>query len=65
MNDVVGALRVGRPYGIRQLVRAGKRPVLCRDLTEPFHRAPRGHLWGTEETIAQTEQIVEGANSPG
>jgi nicotinamidase-related amidase len=47
---------LGRPYGIRQLVYWGKRPVLCRDLTDAFHRDPRGHAWGTEHTIAHIEQ---------
>jgi nicotinamidase-related amidase len=30
-----------RPYGIRQLVYLGKKPLLCRDLTDSFHRDPR------------------------
>lgn len=47
---------LGRPYGIRQLVYLGKRPVLCRDLTDSFHRDPRGHAWGTEEIIAHVER---------
>lgn len=47
---------VGRPYGIRQLVRFGKRPVLCRDLTDAFHRDPRGHRWGTEQVVAHIER---------
>ena len=47
---------LGRPYGIRQLVRLGKRPVLCRDLTDSFHRDPRGHAWGTEQTVAHIER---------
>lgn len=47
---------LGRPYGIRQLVYAGKRPVLCRDLTDSFHRDPRGHAWGTEQTVAHIER---------
>jgi len=34
---------LGRPYGIRQLVYWGKSPVLCRDLTDSYHRDPRGH----------------------
>ena len=46
---------LGRPYGIRQLVRLGKRPVLCRDLTDSFHRDPRGHDWGTDHVIAHIE----------
>lgn len=62
---------LGRPYGIRQLVYSGKRPVLCRDLTDSYHRDPRGHRWGNEEMIAHIErhwcpsltsnQLVDGA----
>ena len=47
---------LGRPYGIRQLVYWGKKPVLCRDLTDSYHRDPRGHLWGNEQMIAHIEQ---------
>jgi nicotinamidase-related amidase len=47
---------LGRPYGIRQLVQLGKRPVLCRDLTDSFHRDPRGHAWGTEMIISHIER---------
>ena len=47
---------LGRPYGIRQLVRLGKKPVLCRDLTDSFHRDPRGHYWGTEQVVAHIER---------
>lgn len=47
---------LGRPYGIRQLVRLGKRPVLCRDLTDAFHRDPRGYRWGTEQIVAHIER---------
>jgi nicotinamidase-related amidase len=47
---------LGRPYGIRQLVYLGKRPVLCRDLTDSFHRDPRGHFWGTEQVVAHIER---------
>ncbi len=46
---------LGRPYGIRQLVYWGKRPVLCRDLTDSYHRDPRGHRRGNEEMIAHVE----------
>lgn len=46
---------LGRPYGIRQLVHWGKRPVLCRDLTDSYHRDPRGHLWGNEQMISHIE----------
>jgi nicotinamidase-related amidase len=47
---------LGRPYGIRQLVYWGKRPVLCRDLTDSYHRDPRGHRWGNEQMIAHVER---------
>ena len=47
---------LARPFGIRQLVYLGKRPVLCRDLTDSFHRHPRGHAWGTEQIVAHIEQ---------
>lgn len=47
---------LGRPYGIRQLVYVGKRPVLVRDLTDSFHRDPRGHAWGTARTIDHVER---------
>ena len=47
---------LGRPYGIRQLVYQGKRVVLCRDLTDSYHRDPRGHEWGNEQVIAHIER---------
>lgn len=47
---------LGRPFGIRQLVWLGKKPVLCRDLTDSFHRDPRGHFWGTEQVVAHIER---------
>ena len=47
---------LGRPYGIRQLVYWGKHPLLCRDLTDSFHRDPRGHFWGTEQVVAHIER---------
>jgi nicotinamidase-related amidase len=47
---------LGRPYGIRQLVYWGKSPVLCRDLTDSYHRDPRGHPWGNEQMIAHIER---------
>jgi nicotinamidase-related amidase len=46
---------LGRSFGIRQLVHLGKRPVLCRDLTDAFHGDPHGHVWGTERVIAHVE----------
>jgi nicotinamidase-related amidase len=47
---------LGRPYGIRQLVYWGKRPVLCRDLTDSYHRDPRGHEWGNDQMIDHIER---------
>lgn len=47
---------LSRPYGIRQLVYLGKRPVLCGDLTDAFHRDPRGHAWGTAITLDHVAQ---------
>jgi nicotinamidase-related amidase len=62
---------LSRPYGIRQLVYWGKRPVLCRDLTDAFHRDPRGHFQGTAAVVAHvarrwcptvtSDQLVGGA----
>lgn len=48
---------LGRPYGIRQLVYLGKRPILCRDLTDSCHRDPRGHRWGNKQMIAHVERF--------
>jgi nicotinamidase-related amidase len=47
---------LSRWYGIRQLVYLGKRPVLCGDLTDSFHRDPRGHEWGTALLLAHIQQ---------
>lgn len=47
---------LGRPFGIRQLVQLGKKPVLCRDLTDSFHRDPRGHFRGTADVVAHIER---------
>jgi nicotinamidase-related amidase len=46
----------GRPYGIRQLVYWGEKPILCRDLTDAYHRDPRGHIRGNEQMIAHVER---------
>ena len=29
---------------------------ICRDLTDSYHRDPRGHLWGNEQMIAHIER---------
>jgi nicotinamidase-related amidase len=47
---------LSRWYGIRQLVYLGKRPVLCGDLTDSFHRDPRGHEWGTAQVLAHIQR---------
>jgi hypothetical protein len=47
---------LGRPYGIRQLVYWGKKVLLCRDLTDSFHRDARGHSWGTHQIVAHIER---------
>jgi hypothetical protein len=49
---------LARPYGIRQLVFLGKRSVLCRDLTDSFHRDPRGHL-----SLSRSDDDVSGRYS--
>ena len=47
---------LGRPFGIRQLVYEGKRPVLCRDLTDSFHRDDMGHVSGTDFVVEHIER---------
>lgn len=47
---------LARPFGIRQLVYLGKRPVLCRDLTDSFHRQAGPHLRGTQLVIEHIER---------
>ena len=56
MGVHTNACVLGRPYGIRQLVRLGKRPVLCRDLTDAFHHDYRGLRWGTPQVVAHIER---------
>jgi hypothetical protein len=47
---------LARWYGIRQWVYVGKRPILCRDLTDSYHRDPRGHGWGNDTMVAHIER---------
>jgi len=47
---------LSRPFGIRQLVYLERRPLLCRDLTDSFHRDPRGHGRGTEMVVEHIER---------
>lgn len=46
---------LSQPYGIRQLVYMGKRPLLCRDLTDSFHRCDEDHFEGTDVIIEYIE----------
>lgn len=46
---------LGRPFGIRQWVYLGKRPSLCRDLTDSFHRHEQGHAYGNELVLKHIE----------
>ncbi|HXG12282.1 MAG TPA: cysteine hydrolase family protein [Gemmataceae bacterium] len=47
---------LGRPFGIRQMVYLGKNVVLCRDLTDSYHRDPGRHFEGLREIIAHIEK---------
>jgi nicotinamidase-related amidase len=47
---------LGRPFGIRQMVYLGRNVVLCRDLTDSFHRDPGNHFSGLECIIAHVEK---------
>jgi hypothetical protein len=47
---------LGRPFGIRQMAYLGKNVVLCRDLTDSFHRDPGHHFEGLEKIIEHVEK---------
>lgn len=47
---------LGRPFGIRQMVYLGKNVVLCRDLTDSYHRDPGKHFEGLQQIIAHVEK---------
>lgn len=47
---------LGRPFGIRQLVYLEREPLLCRDLTDSFHRSDVGHFRGTELVVEHIER---------
>ena len=47
---------LGRPFGIRQMVYAGKNVILCRDLTDSYHRDPGRHFEGLREIVAHVEK---------
>lgn len=46
---------LGRPFGIRQMVYVGKNVVLCRDLTDSYHRDPGQHFEGLGAIVAHVE----------
>ena len=56
MGVHTNACVLGRPFGIRQLVYLGMRPILCRDLTDTFHRDNHGHAWGTDTVVRHVER---------
>ena len=56
MGVHTNACVLSQPYGIRQLVYLGKRPLLCRDLTDSFHRYDMGHFQGTDLIIEHVER---------
>lgn len=47
---------LGRSFGIRQMIYAGRNVVLCRDLTDSYHRDPGRHFAGLEEIIQHVEK---------
>jgi len=47
---------LGRPFGIRQMVYVGKNVVLCRDLTDSYHRDPGAHFTGLHTIISHVER---------
>jgi nicotinamidase-related amidase len=48
---------LGRPFGIRQLVYLGQDVVLCRDLTDSYHRRKQAsHFAGLDAIIHHIEQ---------
>lgn len=56
MGIAVNVCVLARPFGIRQLVYLGKKPLLCRDLTDSHHCDPGGHFQGTDLTIEHIEK---------
>lgn len=47
---------LGRPFGIRQMVYVKKNVVLCRDLTDSYHRDPGHHFEGLNRIIEHVEK---------
>jgi nicotinamidase-related amidase len=48
---------LGRPFGIRQMVYMDRNVVLCRDLTDSFHRDPGHHFAGLQKIIEHVERF--------
>ena len=49
---------LGRPFGLRQMVKFGKNVVLCRDLTDSYHRGPGKHFEGLGLVIEHIEKFI-------
>ena len=47
---------LGRPLGIRQMAYLQKNVVLCRDLTDSFHRDPGHHFEGLDRIVTHVEK---------
>lgn len=47
---------LGRPFGIRQMIYLGKKVILCRDLTDSYHRDPGKHFEGLAQIIEHVEK---------
>ena len=47
---------LGRSFGIRQMVYLGMDTVLCRDLTDSYHRGPEQHFQGLGKVIEHIEK---------
>ena len=47
---------LGRPFGIRQMAYLHKNAVLCRDLTDSFHRDPGHHFEGLDRIVSHVEK---------
>lgn len=57
MGVHTNACVLGRPFGIRQLVYQGDDVVLCRDLTDSYHRRQKGtHFAGLDAIIRHIER---------
>jgi len=48
---------LGRPFGIRQMAYLGKNVVLCRDLTDTYHRDPGRHFQGIDRIVEHIERF--------